>query len=100
MYCTHSENSSGTQQLVDLHYLCYEQGAFWGLMVGLVIGLVRFAWESAYGQSPCGEDNGAPSIITSVHYLHFGIMLFVIVSMVTIVISLLTEQIDDKHVSS
>ena len=24
------------------------QEAFWGLMVGLVVGLVRFAWEYAF----------------------------------------------------
>ncbi len=32
------------------------------------------------------------------HYLHFGVLLFVIVCIVTIVISLLTPPIDEKHV--
>ena len=68
-------------------------------MIGLVIGVVRFAWESAYPQVPCGEESDKPAIIADVHYLHFGIMLFGIVVIVAIVISLLTKPIDKKHVS-
>ena len=77
------------------------QGAFWGLMVGLVIGVTRFGWESAYPQVPCAEttDRPKPAILADVHYLHFGIMLFGIVVIVTVVISLLTKPIDSKHVS-
>ncbi|XP_025090101.1 sodium/glucose cotransporter 4-like [Pomacea canaliculata] len=76
-----------------------EPGAFWGLMVGLVVGLVRFAWEYAYPNVPCGEEDKdkRPGIISKVHYLHFGIILFVIVCIVTTVISLLTKPIDEIH---
>ena len=81
-------------------YVC-RQGAFWGLMVGLVVGLIRFAWEYAYSPVPCGEEDRdeRPDVISKVHYLHFGILLFVIVVIVTVVVSLLTEPIDDIHVS-
>ncbi|KAI0208915.1 Sodium/glucose cotransporter 4 [Lamellibrachia satsuma] len=74
-----------------------EQGAFWGLMVGLVIGLIRFITESCYPRVPCGDESTVPSVISRVHYLHFGILLFGIVCIVTIVISMLTEPIDEKH---
>ncbi|XP_071110844.1 sodium/glucose cotransporter 4-like isoform X2 [Haliotis cracherodii] len=76
-----------------------EPGAFWGLMVGLVTGLIRFAWEYSYAATPCGEtsDNPMPDILSKVHYLHFGCILFLIVTIVTIIISLLTESIDDIH---
>ncbi|KAK7087212.1 hypothetical protein V1264_021288 [Littorina saxatilis] len=76
-----------------------EPGAFWGLMVGLVVGLVRFAWEYSYTNVPCGEEDqdGRPDIISKVHYLHFGILLFGIVFIVTVVVSLLTEPIDEIH---
>ena len=75
------------------------QGAFWGLTLGLVIGLVRFIWECSYGQTMCGEENSIPSIISKVHYLHFGIILFVIVCAICVVVSLSTEAIEDKYVS-
>ncbi|KAL8605120.1 hypothetical protein ACOMHN_018921 [Nucella lapillus] len=76
-----------------------EPGAFWGLMVGLVVGLIRFVWEYSYSSVPCGEEDkdGRPDIISKVHYLHFGILLFGIVFVVTVIISLLTEPIDDVH---
>ena len=76
------------------------QGSFWGLMAGLVIGMVRFIWEFSYGPAPpCGEDDLRSVLISKVHYLHFGIVLFVIVVIVTIVVSLLTKPIDECHVS-
>ncbi|KAL8610906.1 hypothetical protein ACOMHN_056761 [Nucella lapillus] len=76
-----------------------EPGAFSGLMVGLVVGLVRFIWEYAYSPVPCGEEDldERPAIISKVHYLHFGILLWGIVTIVTIVVSLLTKPIDDIH---
>lgn len=76
-----------------------EPGAFWGLMVGLVVGLIRFAWEYSYSSVPCGEEHNdhRPDIIAKVHYLHFGILLCAIVVVVTVVVSLLTEPIDEIH---
>ncbi|WAR02037.1 SC5AB-like protein [Mya arenaria] len=76
-----------------------EPGAFWGLMVGLLVGLIRFAWEYAYSVPPCGDeqDDKRPSIIKDVHYLHFGCILFAICMIVTVVVSLLTKPIEDVH---
>ena len=69
-------------------------------MIGLVVGVTRFIWESFYSAVPCGSeaDDPRPSIIKDVHYLHFGMILFGIVFVAVVVISLLTEPIADKHV--
>lgn len=74
------------------------QGAFWGLMCGLVVGMTRFIWESVYGRAACGEPDPRPDIIAKVHYLHFGMLLFGLVFIITVVISLLTEPIPDENV--
>ncbi|KAL4223812.1 Sodium/glucose cotransporter 1 [Mactra antiquata] len=75
-----------------------EPGAFWGLMVGLLVGLIRFIWEYAYSVPPCGEDgDNRPDVISKVHYLHFGCILFLLCVIVTVVVSLLTKPIDDEH---
>lgn len=76
-----------------------EKGAFWGLMLGLLIGLIRFAWEYAYKAVPCGEEDKdtKPAIIGKMHYLHFGVLLWGICTIATVVISLLTKPIDDVH---
>ena len=66
-----------------------------------MVGLVRFIWEFSYGAAPpCGIEDHRSPIIAKVHYLHFGIILFVIVAAVTVIISLVTKPIDRKHVSS
>uniref|UniRef100_A0A2C9JXY2 Sodium/glucose cotransporter n=1 Tax=Biomphalaria glabrata TaxID=6526 RepID=A0A2C9JXY2_BIOGL len=86
---TYTEHIGGAKKL----------GAFFGLMVGLVIGLIRFIWEYSYRNYPCGEEykSEKPDIVGKVHYLHFGIILFAIVTLVTVVVSLLTAPIADVH---
>ncbi|XP_069840314.1 sodium/mannose cotransporter SLC5A10 isoform X3 [Dendropsophus ebraccatus] len=68
-----------------------EQGAFWGLMVGLVFGLARMILEFVYPIPRCGVHDERPSILKDVHYLHFAIILCVLTVGVVVGISLLTE---------
>ena len=79
-----------------------ESGAFWSLIVGLLIGLTRFILEYSYSVPTCGTIDivdRRPSIITKVHYLHFGIISFTVSMLLAIIISLATEKIDSKRVS-
>nr|XP_006822359.1 PREDICTED: sodium/glucose cotransporter 4-like [Saccoglossus kowalevskii] len=71
-----------------------EKGAFWGLMIGLAIGMTRLVLDFVYPGPACGEEDTRPSIVGDVHFLYFGIILFVIVLICTTVISLLTKPID------
>lgn len=81
--------------------LYFSQGAFWGLMVGLLAGGSRFIWEFSYSVPSCasGLPDPRPYIISKVHYLHFGILLFLLTGIVAIIVSLLTQPIDKIHVS-
>lgn len=67
-----------------------EPGAFWGLMVGLFVGMVRFIWQFSYEEPPCIRSHldKRPAIISKVHYLHFGIILFIITCISSWTISL------------
>lgn len=82
------------------------QGAFWSLMTGLVIGLLRFGLEFGYSIPPCGSTEvdqrpkAIKELVGKIHYLHFGILLFAFCTIVAIVVSLFTEKIDSKHVSN
>ena len=77
------------------------QGAFWSLIIGLIIGGVRFILEFANPPPLCsdGVPDDRPAIIKNFHYLYFAIFLFVVTALVAIVISLLTPPIDDIYVS-
>lgn len=77
-----------------------ERGAFWALIVGLVIGLIRFIMEFSYSVPTCasGLPDPRPSVLIKVQYLHFGIILFIISCIVAIGISLLTDPIAEDKV--
>ncbi|XP_034564992.1 sodium/glucose cotransporter 1 isoform X4 [Notolabrus celidotus] len=74
-----------------------ESGAFWGLVIGLGIGLSRMIAEFAYGTGSCVSPSNCPTIICGVHYLYFSIILFVISCIIILTVSLITKPIDDKH---
>ncbi|KAM4026315.1 sodium/mannose cotransporter SLC5A10 [Anomaloglossus baeobatrachus] len=68
-----------------------EQGAFWGLMVGLAVGLARMIMEFVYPIPRCGVHDERPSILKDIHYLHFAIILCALTVGVVVGISLLSE---------
>nr|XP_010598540.1 sodium/glucose cotransporter 5 isoform X2 [Loxodonta africana] len=67
-----------------------EQGAFWGLMVGLAVGAGRLVLEFLHPVPPCGAPDLQPALLGSIHYLHFAVALFVLSSAVVVAGSLLT----------
>ncbi|XP_018420189.1 PREDICTED: sodium/glucose cotransporter 5 [Nanorana parkeri] len=68
-----------------------EQGAFWGLMVGLMVGLARMIMEFVYPIPRCGVLDERPSVLKDVHYLHFAIVLCALTTGIVVGVSLLTE---------
>ncbi|XP_032425933.1 sodium/glucose cotransporter 1-like isoform X1 [Xiphophorus hellerii] len=74
-----------------------ETGAFFGLTIGLVIGLSRMITEFIYGTGSCVNPSDCPTIICGVHYLYFGMILFLVSCILILGISLMTKPIDDKH---
>lgn len=74
-----------------------EQGAFWGLMVGLLVGLVRMVMEFIYGTPSCGKEDLRPTILKDVHYLYFALILFALTALVITAISLATSPIPEQH---
>ncbi|XP_075901593.1 sodium/glucose cotransporter 4 [Nelusetta ayraudi] len=73
-----------------------EQGAFWGLMVGLVVGVIRMALEFAYQAPSCGQEDPQPAFVADVHYLYFAIILFAITSLIIVAVSLATAPIAEQ----
>uniref|UniRef100_A0A674JMT5 Sodium/mannose cotransporter SLC5A10 n=1 Tax=Terrapene triunguis TaxID=2587831 RepID=A0A674JMT5_9SAUR len=67
-----------------------EQGAFWGLMLGLALGLARMGLEFAYPLPRCGVPDERPSLVKDVHYLHFAILLCALTAGAVVGISLLS----------
>ncbi|CAF0993875.1 unnamed protein product [Didymodactylos carnosus] len=76
-----------------------EEGAFWGLVVGLIVGVIRFIWEYSYSAMPCALEHldQRPSVI-KFNFLYFSILLFFISATVTIVVSLITRPLPEQYV--
>ncbi|ESO05298.1 hypothetical protein HELRODRAFT_171664 [Helobdella robusta] len=76
-----------------------EKGAFFGLMIGLIIGGVRLVVENIYPTILCDSDISyvRPAIIENFHFSYFAIMLFFIVLATVVIISHFTEKVEDKY---
>lgn len=64
-----------------------------------MIGIVRFILEFfVYPNVACGEIDRRPSIIKDIHYLHFGLILFVVCIVISVIVSLLSDPIPPQRV--
>ncbi|XP_019397459.1 PREDICTED: sodium/glucose cotransporter 5 isoform X1 [Crocodylus porosus] len=77
-----------------------EQGAFWGLMVGLAAGLARLGLEFAHPTPRCGTSDERPSILRDIHYLHFAVLLCALTAVVVVGLSLLTDPPMESQVQN
>uniref|UniRef100_S4RDL9 Solute carrier family 5 member 10 n=1 Tax=Petromyzon marinus TaxID=7757 RepID=S4RDL9_PETMA len=69
-----------------------QQGAFWGLMAGFLTGVIRMGLDFGYGTPACGDPDPRPPVLARVHFLHFTVLLFVLVGAVMVAVSLVTRR--------
>ncbi|NXS89538.1 SC5A9 protein, partial [Erpornis zantholeuca] len=77
-----------------------EPGAFWGLMAGLAVGLVRMIMEFIYSAPSCGEEDRRPAVLKDLHYLYFALILCALTAIVIVLISLCTPPIPEEKLGS
>jgi len=63
------------------------QGAFWGLMIGLSMGVVRMLLDFLYPEPGCGEVDYRPVVVSRIHYMYFALILFVITAVIVVIVS-------------
>ncbi|KAL9966230.1 hypothetical protein ACROYT_G024275 [Oculina patagonica] len=76
-----------------------EKGAFWGMIVGFIVGAIRMILDFTHLEPRCGEPDTRPSIIAKVHYMYFALILFWITFITIVVISLFTEPEKEGNVA-
>ncbi|XP_070780069.1 sodium/myo-inositol cotransporter 2 [Enoplosus armatus] len=76
-----------------------EKGAFWGLVIGLLVGCIRMLLDFIYPAPLCYEVDDRPGVLKYVHYLYFSIVLSFITLVVVVVVSLATEEPEPKQIS-
>ncbi|NWV01943.1 SC5AB protein, partial [Upupa epops] len=68
-----------------------EKGAFWGLVTGLLLGVIRLVLDFIYPEPRCDESDLRPSVVKYMHYLYFSMVLAAASTLTVLVVSLLTE---------
>ncbi|XP_028267993.1 sodium/myo-inositol cotransporter 2 [Parambassis ranga] len=76
-----------------------EKGAFWGLIIGLVVGCIRMILDFIYPAPLCFEDDDRPAVLKNVHYLYFSMLLSFITLVVVVVVSLATQKPKPEQIS-
>ncbi|KAF1554115.1 Sodium/glucose cotransporter 4, partial [Eudyptula albosignata] len=76
-----------------------EPGAFWGLIIGLAVGLVRMIIEFIYSTPSCGEEDRRPAVLKDLHYLYFALILCVLTVIVIVLISVCTPPIPEEKLA-
>jgi hypothetical protein len=74
-------------------------------MTGFCCGVIRFGLEFSYTVPPCGSGLPDPRpdfvriVVGRLHYLHFGVLNFILTGIVSSIISVLTEPIPEDRVT-
>uniref|UniRef100_A0A8C8WT22 Sodium/mannose cotransporter SLC5A10 n=2 Tax=Panthera leo TaxID=9689 RepID=A0A8C8WT22_PANLE len=76
-----------------------EPGAFWGLMFGLAVGLLRMILEFSYPAPACGEADRRPAVLKDFHYLYFALLLCGLTAIVIVTVSLCTTPIPEEKLA-
>ncbi|XP_012666920.1 sodium/glucose cotransporter 4 isoform X1 [Otolemur garnettii] len=76
-----------------------EPGAFWGLMCGLGVGLLRMILEFCYPAPACGEVDPRPAVLKDFHYLYFALLLCGLTAIVIVTVSLCTTPIPEEKLA-
>lgn len=76
------------------------QGAFWGLILGLIVGIIRMVLDFSFRAPLCGsgDPDNRPAIVSKVDFLHFAAILGLVTTGAMILISMFTEPRPDRKV--
>lgn len=77
---------------------CNETGAFWGGMVGFMLGSLRLVLALVYREPHCNQPDERPSFIKDVHFMYVAAILFWVTAAVTVTVSLCTPAPREEQI--
>lgn len=83
-----------------LWHRCNETGAFWGGMVGFILGTSRLILALVYHEPHCSQLDERPSFIKDVHFMYVAAVLFWVSGSVAVVVSLCTAPPGKEQIST
>ncbi|XP_058479283.1 sodium/myo-inositol cotransporter-like [Solea solea] len=83
-----------------LWHRCNEMGAFWGGIIGFILGAVRLVLAFVYREPHCDQPDERPSFIKDIHFMYVAAILFWVSALVTIVVSLCTPPPTKEQIAT
>uniref|UniRef100_A0A672LL30 Sodium/myo-inositol cotransporter n=1 Tax=Sinocyclocheilus grahami TaxID=75366 RepID=A0A672LL30_SINGR len=79
---------------------CNETGAFWGGIVGFLLGAIRLILAFVYREPDCDTTDDRPAFIKDVHFMYVAAVLFWVSGLVTVVVSLCTDPPSKEQIAT
>ncbi|XP_051869406.1 sodium/myo-inositol cotransporter-like [Pristis pectinata] len=76
---------------------CNEQGAFYGGLVGSLLGMIRLILAFVYQAPDCDQPDTRPSFIRNIHYMYVATVLFWSTIITAVILSLLTPALPREY---
>lgn len=83
-----------------LWHRCNETGAFWGGMVGFILGTSRLILALVFREPHCSQPDERPSFIKDIHFMYVAAILFWVSGLVAVVVSLFTAPPGKEQIST
>lgn len=81
-----------------LWHRCNEKGAFWGGMVGFVLGALRLILGFVYREPHCDQPDERPSFIKDIHFMYVAAFLFWVSVVMIVIVSLCTPPPEKEQI--
>ncbi|XP_052795308.1 sodium/myo-inositol cotransporter 2-like [Mya arenaria] len=69
-----------------------EEGAFWGMLIGQLIGITRLVLDFVYPAPKCGEPDHRPVVVSAVNFTYFSGILLVVSTVIAVGLSFCTAK--------
>ncbi|XP_062906370.1 sodium/myo-inositol cotransporter-like [Mobula hypostoma] len=76
---------------------CNEQGAFYGGLVGSILGIIRLILAFVYQEPDCDQPDTRPNFIRNIHYMYVAMALFWTTTITAVTVSLLTPALPREY---
>ena len=78
---------------------CNEKGAFWGMIIALLWGIVKFVMDLVYPAPGCGEPDNRPPFVSEWHIYYHSASQILMAFILAALISWATERPSQQQVN-
>ena len=74
------------------------QGAFWGMLVAQIWGILKFILDFVYPSPPCDNEDMRPSFIKDWHVYYHTFSQIILAFLIAAIVSVATDKVPEEQV--